>query len=94
MTFYIWYNITTKQTEMTQSSSCVDLVSSIECFQCYVKSPPRSPLAPAPEFEPLCSLFDGSDDFLVNCTQSTFCMTRTYRLHHRLGRMMGVGYKS
>ena len=45
----------------------------------------RSPFAPAPEFEPLCSRFDGSDNFLMNCTQSTFCMTRTYRLHLRQG---------
>ena len=45
----------------------------------------RSPFAPAPEFEPLCSQFDGSDNFLVNCSQSTFCMTRTYRLQLRQG---------
>ena len=47
----------------------------------------RSPFAPAPEFEPLCSQFDGSDNFLVNCSQSTFCMTRTYRLQLRQGEV-------
>ena len=45
----------------------------------------RSPFAPSPEFEPLCSQFDGSENFLVNCSQSTFCMTRTYRLKLRKG---------
>ena len=61
---------------------------SIECYQCYVTPPSRSPFSPAPEFEPLCSRFDGSDEYLVNCTQSTFCMTRTYRLHLRQGRIL------
>lgn len=63
----------------------IQMVYTLECFHCYVKPPPRSPFAPAPEFEPLCSRFDGSDNFLMNCTQSTFCMTRTYRLHLRQG---------
>jgi len=58
-------------------------ISSIECFSCYVKPKPRSPNSPAVEFEPLCSNFDGSEQFLVNCTHSTFCMTRTFQLHHR-----------
>ena len=52
------------------------------CLHIYIY---RSPFEPAPEFEPLCSRFDGSDSFLVNCTQSTFCMTRTYRLQLRQG---------
>lgn len=61
------------------------MVYTLECFHCYVKPPPRSPFAPSPEFEPLCSQFDGSENFLVNCSQSTFCMTRTYRLKLRKG---------
>jgi len=59
--------------------------TSIECFHCDVKSPPRSPFSPVPDFEPLCSRFNESELFVVNCTQSTFCMTRIYTLHHRQG---------
>jgi len=55
----------------------------IECYSCYVKSPPRAPGSPAPTFERLCSNFDQSDQYLVNCTHSTFCMTRTFILQHR-----------
>ncbi len=30
----------------------------------------------------LCSEFDGSERFLVNCSLSTFCKTRTFSLKH------------
>ena len=53
-----------------------------------VRPQPRSPLAPAPDWEPLCSEFDpGEERFLVNCSQSTFCMTRTHTLHIRNGEI-------
>ena len=53
-----------------------------------VRPPPRSPLAPAPDWEPLCSEFDPEEErFLVNCSQSTFCMTRTHTLHIRNGEI-------
>jgi len=55
----------------------------IECYSCYVKSPPRAPGSSAPKFERLCSKFDQSDQYLVNCTHSTLCMTRTFTLQHR-----------
>merc|ERR1719195_2501865 len=65
-------------------------VESLECYSCYVLPPPRSPNSPPPEFERFCSQFDGSEDFVVNCTQSTFCMTRTYRLHLRQGKSVVI----
>merc|ERR1719195_2114110 len=65
-------------------------VESLECYSCHVLPPPRSPLEKPPDFEPLCSKFDGSEKFVVNCTQSTFCMTRTYRLHLRRGKSVVI----
>jgi len=57
--------------------------AAIECYSCYVKSPPRAPGSSPPIFERLCSRFDQSDQYLVNCTHSTLCMTRTFTLQHR-----------
>lgn len=65
-------------------------VKSLECYSCYVRPPPRSPFKEKPDFEPLCSKFDGSEKFIVNCTQSTFCMTRTYKLHLRQGKSVVI----
>merc|ERR1711953_135864 len=58
------------------------------CHSCVVKPPPRAP-GSAPSEPALCSQFDGSDRFVVNCSQSTFCQTRTYRFHHKQGKEMG-----
>lgn len=59
--------------------------AAIECYSCYVKAPPRAPGSPTPQFESLCSRFDKSEEYVVNCTQSTLCMTRTFTLQHRQG---------
>jgi len=53
-----------------------------------VKSPPRAPGTPISK-PALCSQFDGSDRFVVNCSQSTFCQTRTYRFYHQQGTGKG-----
>jgi len=58
------------------------------CHSCVVKPPPRAPGSP-PSEPALCSQFDGSDRFVVNCSQSTFCQTRTYRFHHKQGKEKG-----
>jgi len=58
------------------------------CHSCVVKSPPRAPGTPISE-PALCSQFDGSDRFVVNCSQSTFCQTRTYRFYHKQGTGKG-----
>jgi len=58
------------------------------CHSCVVKSPPRAPGTPVSE-PALCSQFDGSDRFVVNCSQSTFCQTRTYRFYHKQGTGTG-----
>eukprot|EP00090_Calanus_glacialis_P006439 TRINITY_DN15012_c0_g1_i1.p1 TRINITY_DN15012_c0_g1~~TRINITY_DN15012_c0_g1_i1.p1 ORF type:complete len:210 (-),score=20.47 TRINITY_DN15012_c0_g1_i1:129-758(-) len=63
--------------------------TAIECYSCYVKPPPRAPGSVIPEFETLCSTFDQSEEYIVNCTQSTQCMTRTFRLQHRQGSKVG-----
>jgi len=57
--------------------------TAIECYSCYVKPPPRAPGSPMPDFDRLCSAFDQSDQYVVNCTQSTLCVTRTFTLEHR-----------
>jgi len=57
--------------------------TAIECYSCYVKPPPRAPGSPMPDFDRLCSAFDQSDEYVVNCTQSTLCVTRTFTLEHR-----------
>jgi len=54
------------------------------CHSCVVKAPPRAPGTPL-STPALCSQFDGSDRFVVNCSQSTFCQTRTYRFYHKQG---------
>jgi len=66
-------------------SFCIKGSSCLECYSCYVKPPPRAPGSATPEYETLCSTFDKSDKYLVNCTLSTFCQTRTFRLQHRQG---------
>jgi len=57
----------------------------LQCHSCYVKPPPRAPGSPSPAHLNLCSQFDGSERFVVNCSQSTFCQTRTYRFQHYQG---------
>jgi len=52
------------------------------CHSCVVKAPPRAPGTPI-STPALCSQFDGSERFVVNCSQSTFCQTRTYRFYHK-----------
>jgi len=58
------------------------------CHSCVVKAPPRAPGTPL-STPALCSQFDGSDRFVVNCSQSTFCQTRTYRFYHKQGTGRG-----
>jgi len=58
------------------------------CHSCVVKAPPRAPGSPTSK-PALCSQFDGSDRFVVNCSQSTFCQTRTYRFYHKQGTGKG-----
>jgi len=58
------------------------------CHSCVVKAPPRAPGTPSSKHA-LCSDFDGSDRFVVNCSQSTFCQTRTYRFYHKQGTERG-----
>jgi len=55
---------------------------SLECYYCHVKPKPRHPSKKERAPDLLCSEFDGSARFLVNCTASTFCRTRTYSHYH------------
>jgi len=63
-------------------------LSGLLCHSCVVKPPPRAPGTPLSR-PALCSQFDGSDRFVVNCSQSTFCQTRTYRFYHKQGTGKG-----
>ncbi|KAF2882724.1 hypothetical protein ILUMI_23457 [Ignelater luminosus] len=52
----------------------VPMAQSIQCFKCTIVAPPAFPNEP----KRLCSSFDYSDHYIVDCPYSTFCMRKTY----------------
>jgi len=57
--------------------------TSLQCYHCHVKPKPRKSFNEEVQ-DRLCSDFDGSDRFLINCTHSTYCRTRTYSISHNM----------
>jgi len=53
------------------------LTESIQCFKCTIVAPP----AFLNETKRLCSDFDYSERFIVDCPYSTFCMKKTYTVN-------------
>lgn len=53
-----------------------ETVHSLKCYQCTILPPPRG----SNLTERLCTKFDHSDHYVVDCPYSTMCMKRIYRL--------------
>ncbi|CAB4063760.1 unnamed protein product [Lepeophtheirus salmonis] len=49
----------------------------LKCYFCTVKKPSKRLNVSAK----LCSRFNGTDDYIIDCPLSTFCETKTFRLH-------------
>ena len=61
-------------------------VSGLTCFSCTVKPPSKARSAANNNtFVRLCSRFDASPSYEVDCPLSTLCQTRTFQLHTRSG---------
>jgi len=60
-------------------------VMSLSCYSCYVRPPPRAPGSNDSTPSRLCSQFNGSSHYAVDCPYSTFCLTRTFSLKHGQG---------
>ncbi|XP_049839442.1 uncharacterized protein LOC126284510 [Schistocerca gregaria] len=70
-------------------AATVMTVSGLKCYKCTIRPPSQY----SNETERLCSGFDGSEKYQVDCPHSTFCMKKIFELSLQKGRTVHVELK-